>query len=81
MTHTTLTQPTAPPDPRTLPGRLGAAPPPLDTIGLRYFTINLSDAVQRQRVAARLAEQQIEFSERPEGLFLHDPAGNGVVIQ
>lgn len=60
---------------------LGASPPPLDTIGLRYFTINLPDAAQRQLVAARLAEKQIEFSERPDGLFLHDPAGNGVLIQ
>ena len=58
-----------------------AAPPPLDTVGLRYYTIRLPDAAERQRVAARLTEQQIDFAARADGLFLHDPAGNGILIQ
>ena len=60
---------------------MGAAPPPLDTVGLRYYTIRLPDAAERQRVAARLTEQQIDFAARADGLFLHDPAGNGILIQ
>ena len=60
---------------------MGAAAPAPDTVGLRHYTISVPHAAERRRVAARLTEQRIEFTERPDGLLLHDPAGNGVLIQ
>ncbi len=58
----------------------GAPPPPLDAVGLRYFTVSvpnhdeLGKTVDRVRVAGGLVD------ETEAGLLVRDPSHNGVVL-
>ena len=58
----------------------GAPPPPPGALGLRYITILLPGQVEFDRVSARLHEVKMAVETSEEGLFLHDPSGNGVVL-
>ena len=57
-----------------------APPPPPDTVGLRYFALVLPDRAEWERLAARVKGDGIPWEERAEGLLLHDPAGNGILL-
>jgi catechol 2,3-dioxygenase len=59
---------------------IGAAPNPPDAVGLRYFTINLTDQRELQLLVARLQGANYAYEQRESGLFLRDPAENGILI-
>jgi catechol 2,3-dioxygenase len=61
-------------------GSRDAPPPPPDAAGLRYFTLVLPDHGELERLVARVKGDGITWEERDEGLLLHDPAGNGVLL-
>jgi catechol 2,3-dioxygenase len=54
---------------------LGAAPPPPGTAALRYATIVLPDAAERDRVAARVADAGGEPEALDDGVLVRDPSG------
>lgn len=58
----------------------GAPPPPPDAVGLRYFTIDLSDQKAYDDVVARVDEAGIPSNQTEAGLLLHDPSQNGVIL-
>jgi catechol 2,3-dioxygenase len=58
----------------------GAPPPPADALGLRYITIRLPSAEALEALRPRLMEQGAAYEARDDGLFLRDPAGNGVMV-
>jgi len=58
----------------------GAPQPPPGSVGLRWFELRLPDAAALEQVAARVRAAGITPEERPDGLLLHDPSGNGVVL-
>jgi catechol 2,3-dioxygenase len=58
----------------------GAPPPPPDAVGLRYFTINLPNQAELDRVAERIKQAGIEVKEREGALLVHDPSRNGLVL-
>lgn len=58
----------------------GAPPPPMDAVGLRHFTIQLPDQAALDQVIARVDAAGIASNQTPEGLLLHDPSQNGVVL-
>jgi catechol 2,3-dioxygenase len=59
---------------------VGAPPPPPDAVGLRWYIVYLPDEAELNRVAARVRQAGLPLEERPEGLLLHDPAGNGLIL-
>ncbi len=58
----------------------GAPPPPMDAVGLRSFTVQLPDQAALERVVSRVDQAGIASNQTPEGLLLHDPSQNGVVL-
>lgn len=58
----------------------GAPPPPPDAVGLRYFTINLPDQAELDRVAGRIKQAGIEVKEKEAALFVRDPSHNGMIL-
>lgn len=59
---------------------VGAPPQPADAVGLRYFTVHLANEEERQRLLNRLAAHGAPYEERAEGLFVRDPAQNGMLF-
>ncbi|MDD2920687.1 MAG: VOC family protein [Anaerolineales bacterium] len=59
----------------------GAPPPPDDAIGLRYFTIDLPNQSALDAVVARIDAAGISSNKVEEGLLLHDPSQNGVMLR
>lgn len=60
---------------------VGAAPNPPDAVGLRYFTINLVNQGEMQSLLERLQGAGTAYEQRETGLFLRDPAENGILIR
>ena len=58
----------------------GASPPPPGSVGLRWFAIYLSDQADLSRVTDRVRQAGLPFEEQDEGLFLHDPSHNAMVL-
>ena len=58
----------------------GAPPPPMDALGLRYFTVVMPDREAFHEVAARLDAADIPTNQTPEGLLVFDPSQNGVML-
>jgi len=58
----------------------GAPPPPSDAVGLHYFTIELPNQRAYDEVLARVDAAGIPSNQTEEGLLLHDPSQNGVVL-
>ncbi|HUE99655.1 MAG TPA: VOC family protein [Anaerolineales bacterium] len=58
----------------------GAPPPPADALGLRHFTVELPDQNALDEVAARVEKAGIPANETEDGLLVHDPSKNGVVL-
>ena len=58
----------------------GAPPPPMDALGLRYFTVVMPDREAFHEVAARLDAADIPTNQTPEGLLVFDPSQNGVLF-
>lgn len=58
-----------------------APPPPPDAVGLRWYTVDLPSEEARQAVVARLDSAGVQVERRAQGLFLRDPADNGIVLR
>ncbi|MGE5249943.1 MAG: VOC family protein [Bacteroidota bacterium] len=58
----------------------GAPPPPPDAVGLRYFTVRLPDRTALDQVIRRVDAAGLASNQTEEGLLLHDPSQNGVVL-
>ena len=58
-----------------------AAPPPPDSVGLQYFTINIPNQDEMDRVTNRLLQAGAKLQETEEGVYVHDPSQNGVVLK
>ena len=58
----------------------GAPAPPPDAAGLRYFTVELPDQKALDEVINRIDRAGIPSNQTENGLLLHDPSQNGVVL-
>ncbi|GAB4577986.1 MAG: VOC family protein [Anaerolineales bacterium] len=59
---------------------VGAPPPPPNSIGLRWYTIQLPDETALSQVVERLQTYTVPVEKRDEGLFFRDPSQNGVLL-
>jgi len=58
----------------------GAPPPPDDALGLRYFTVELPNQQASDEVVARIDKAGIPSNQTDDGLLVHDPSQNGVIL-
>jgi catechol 2,3-dioxygenase len=58
----------------------GAPPPPADAAGLRYFTIELPNQETLEQVIERIDAAGIPSNRTEQGLLVHDPSENGVML-
>jgi catechol 2,3-dioxygenase len=58
----------------------GAPPPPADAAGLRYFTVNLPDKAEFEKVMERIEQAGVPSTWTEAGILVHDPSRNGVVL-
>ncbi len=58
----------------------GAPPPPPNSTGLRYITVELPTAEDLEIVADRVEQAGIAIETVDEGLLIRDPAQNGVLL-
>ena len=58
----------------------GAPPPPADALGLRHFTVELPDQKALDEVVARIDKAGIPSNQTDDGLLVHDPSQNGVIL-
>jgi catechol 2,3-dioxygenase len=58
----------------------GAPPPPADAAGLRYFTIELPDQEALDQVIERIDAAGLPSNRMEDGVMIHDPSENGVLI-
>jgi catechol 2,3-dioxygenase len=58
----------------------GAPPPPADALGLRHFAVELPDQNALDEVIARVKKANISANQTEDGLLLHDPSQNGVIL-
>jgi catechol 2,3-dioxygenase len=58
----------------------GAPPPPADAAGLKYFTIELPNQQALDQVIERVDAAGIPSNQTEDGLLLHDPSQNGVIL-
>ena len=58
----------------------GATPAPPGAATLRYATIVLPEAAERDRVAARVADAGEEPEARPDGVLVRDPSRNALLL-
>ena len=59
---------------------VGAPPPPDRSIGLRYFTFQLPNTEEMNKLAHRLEGASIPIEEHELGILVHDPSRNGIVF-
>lgn len=59
----------------------GAPPPPPDAVGLRYFTIELPNQKALDDVVTRIDKTGVPSNQTENGLLLHDPSRNGVILR
>lgn len=58
----------------------GAPPPPPDALGLRYFTIQLPNKAELERVVERVRQAGISIEQTEDGFLARDPSQNCVVL-
>jgi catechol 2,3-dioxygenase len=58
----------------------GAPPPPAGALGLRHFTVELPDQKALDEVVARIDKAGIPSNQTDNGLLVHDPSQNGVIL-
>jgi catechol 2,3-dioxygenase len=58
----------------------GSPPAPPDALGLRHFSVELPDQAALDQVAGRIAQAGIPANETADGLLVHDPFENGVML-
>lgn len=59
---------------------VGAPPQPADAVGLRHYVLQLANGNEKTALIERLAKDNIKFAERGDGLFVRDPAQNGILF-
>jgi catechol 2,3-dioxygenase len=59
----------------------GAPPPPADAVGLRHFTVDFPNQPALDEVVAKVEKADIPYNQTEDGLLLHDPSQNGVVLR
>lgn len=59
----------------------GAPPPPPDSIGLRYFSVQLTSQTEVERLIERLDRAEAHYEKGEKGLLVRDPSQNGVLFQ
>lgn len=59
---------------------VGAPPPPTGATGLGYYTITLPNPKALEQVLERVENAGIPANETPDGLLIHDPSQNGLVM-
>lgn len=59
---------------------VGVPPQPEDAVGLQHFVITLANEAERTQLMTRFAQAGIIFTERADGLFVRDPAQNGLLF-
>lgn len=57
-----------------------APPPPADAVGLRHLTVELPDQESLDQVIGRIDAAGIPSNQTDEGLLVHDPSQNGVLL-
>jgi catechol 2,3-dioxygenase len=60
---------------------VGVPPPPAGAIGLRHFTARLPDADAVSAVVDRLRAASVPFEATGDGVHIHDPAGNAMMLK
>ena len=58
----------------------GAPPPPADALGLRHFAVELPDQTAFHEVAERVKKAGVPANQTEDGLLIHDPSQNGVIL-
>ena len=58
----------------------GAPPPPADAVGLRYMTVEFPNQEALDQVIERIDAEGIPSNQTEEGLLIHDPSENGVML-
>ena len=58
----------------------GAPPPPPDALGLRYFSFVLPGKTELEQVVERVQQAGITIERSEDGILLHDPSQNGVLL-
>ena len=58
----------------------GAPPPPVDALGLRYFSVEFPNQSALDEVIARVETAGIPANLTEDGLLLYDPSQNGVML-
>jgi catechol 2,3-dioxygenase len=58
----------------------GAPPPPADAVGLRHFTVELRNQLALDEVVTRIDKAGIPSNQTDDGLLVHDPSQNGVIL-
>lgn len=59
---------------------VGAPPPPPDAVGLRHYAVRLPAGEPFDAVVARVRAAGLPIEENAAGLFVRDPAQNGVLL-
>jgi len=59
---------------------VGAPPPPPDSVGLRYFTVQLPNEKEQAELLARIGNAGVSIEKREHGLFVSDPSQNGIMF-
>lgn len=54
--------------------------PPADATGLRYYTIVSPNADEQKRLVAQIGQHGIASEMTADGILIHDPSGNGIVL-
>ena len=58
----------------------GAPPPPADAAGLRYFTVELPNQEALDQIIERIDTAGIPSNQTEDGLLVHDPSQNAVLL-
>jgi len=58
----------------------GAPPPPLDALGMRYFTVVLPNETELEHVVERIRQAGIPIEQTEIGFLVRDPSQNKVVL-
>jgi catechol 2,3-dioxygenase len=58
-----------------------ASPPPADSVGLDYYTIDLPSEKELERVTNRLLQAGVKLVETEAGVLARDPSQNAVVVR
>ncbi len=59
---------------------VGVPPQPADAVGLRHYEIVLANEAEKSALTERLMQAGVPYEARADGLFVRDPAQNGILF-